>query len=513
MSESNPYRVIGDHLADILQDEQFADMYESTGRYAVSPSLLAMVTIFQFQEKVPDREAAEMVAMRLDWKYALHLPLDYPGFDFSILCDFRQRILEHGKEALIFDTILKKVQALGFIKKRGKQRTDSIAVVGAVRQLSILETVSETMRTTLAAMAKTDPAWVEKAVPAIFREQYAESRPDYRLTAEEREAALLQTGKDGYWLLEQVDASAPEGIKDLRELRTMRAVWEQRYHRVEGKVKVREKTIDATKLIVTPHDPGVRAGEKRGKKWHGEKVHVTETAEKGEVNFITDVTTANASSGDGESLGEIREGLAQRDLTPGEQYVDSGYVSGKQIADSEAEGIELIGPPLADTSPNGFKISDFAIDRMSRQAICPARHKSVKWSQRTDRDGSRAINIQFRASTCAACPLRDRCTSSQSGRSLHLGEHYETLEARRAEAKTEQFREKMRSRPAIEATLSELVRGYGLRRHRYRGDAKRHFENMLTGAACNLKRLVRALLARWERAKGDIGGEMALASI
>lgn len=343
MSETNPYRVIGDHLADILEDELFGDMYESTGRNAVSPSLLAMVTIFQFQEKLPDREAAEMVAMRLDWKYALKVPLDHPGFDFSILCDFRQRILEHGKEALIFDTILKKVQALGFIRKRGKQRTDSLAVVGAVRQLSVLETVSETMRTTLVAMAKADPAWVEKAVPAIFREQYAESRPDYKLTADEREAELreaelLKTGQDGFWLLDQVEASAPKEVKELEELQVMRTVWEQRYRWVEGKVAVRDKGVKATERIVTPHDPGVRAGEKRGKKWHGEKAHVTETAEAGEPNFITDVTTGNASGGDAEALPEIRERLAEREAMPGEQYVDSGYVSGKQMA-----GIELRG--------------------------------------------------------------------------------------------------------------------------------------------------------------------------
>lgn len=512
LANGDPYRVIGDHLADILADGAFADMYEATGRNAVWPSLLAMVTLFQFLEKVPDREAARMVVTRIDWKYALHLELDYLGFDFSILCDFRQRILEHGMEALIFDTILTKVQELGFLKKR-KQRTDSMAVIGAVRTLSVLEAVSETLRTTLAAMAKADSAWLDKAVPASFRERYLESRPDYKMTEKEREAEMLKAGQDGFWLLEQVDASAPKEIKALEEVGVMRRVWEQRYHRVEGKVAVREKTVKATELILTPHDPGVRAGEKRGKKWQGEKVHVTETAEKGEVNFITDVTTANASGGDAQALPEIRQKLAQRELMPEEQYVDSGYVSGKQIADSEAEGIELIGPPLADTSVNGFKISDFVIDRQARQASCPAGRKAAKWSRRTDRDGSKAINIQFRASDCSGCPLRDRCTSSRSGRSLHLSEHYETLEARRAEAKTEEFKEKMHSRPAIEATLSELVRGHGLRRHRYRGDAKRLFENLLKGAACNLKRLVRALLGRWEREWGAGWGELAVASI
>jgi transposase len=499
LAPTNPYRVIGDHLADILDDAQFAALYDSTGRAALSPSLLALVTLFQFMENLPDREAAEQVVVRLDWKYALHLPVTDAGFDFSCLCYFRRRLLEHAQERLVFEQILGKIQALGFIKKRGKQRTDSTAVLGAVRQLSALETVTETLRLAVRALAQAAPDWVAREVPASLVQAYAHSRSDYRLSADERRAAVQQVGQDGVWLLERLDATAPAALRDLETVQVLRTVWGQRYERVEGRVRVREKTVDCTELIVTPHDPGVRAGEKRGQKWHGDKVHVTETAEAEQPNFLTDVTTANATSGDGEALPQIRAHLDERAVLPAEQYVDSGYVSGPQLAQSQAAGIDLVGPPLEDTSPNHFKIADFAIERDARQAICPQGHCSVKWSVRTERDGSRAVNIQFAAATCAACPLRALCTTGQSGRSLHLSEHYELLAARRAAARTEAFRERMRARPAIEATLSELVRGHGLRRHRYRGEAKRHFENLLKGAACNLKRLVRALVARGER--------------
>jgi transposase len=458
-----------------------------------------LVTLFQFMENIPDREAAEQVVVRLDWKYALHLPVTDAGFDFSCLCYFRRRLLEHGQERLVFEQILGKIQALGFVKKRGKQRTDSTAVLGAVRQLSALETVTETLRLAVRALAQADPTWVAQEVPASFVEAYAHSRSDYRLSADERKAALQQVGQDGVWLLERLDATAPAAWHELEAVQVLRTVWEQRYERIEGRVRVRAKTVDCTELIVTPHDPGVRAGEKRGQKWHGDKVHVTETADAERPNFLTDVTTANATSGDLEALPQIRAHLSERAVVPAEQYVDSGYVSGSQLAQSQAAGIDLVGPPLPDTSPNQFKIAAFALDREAQQAICPQGHASVKWSERTERDGSRAVNIQFAAATCAACPLRAPCTSGKSGRSLHLSEHYEVLVARRAEAQTAAFRERMRARPAIEATLSELVRGHGLRRHRYRGEAKRRFENLLKGAACNLKRLVRALVARWER--------------
>lgn len=496
LAPTDRYRVIGDHLADLLDDTQFADLYESTGRAAISPSLLALVTLFQFLEDLPDREAAAQVVVRLDWKYALHLPLGYTGFDYSCLCHFRQRLLTHHQDRLVFDTLLHRIQALGFIKKRGKQRTDSLAVLGAVRRLSALETVSETLRLAMRALLEADAAWTEGAVPASFREQYLHVRPDYRLTPAEQAALLLEMGQDGSWLLDRV-AGAPPPLPDLAAIAVLRAVWGQRYVREGGPVRVREQLVDCTERIVTPHDPGVRAGEKRGTGWHGDKVHITETAEPGGPNFLTDVTTAPAPSGDAAALPTIRAQLAAHDLLPGEQYVDSGYISGAQLAQSQAAGIELVGPALEDTSTNQFKIADFVIDREAHQATCPAGHHAVKWSVRTDRDGSRAVNIQFAAATCAACPWRAHCTNSRSGRSLHLNEHHALLVARRAAARTDAFRARMRARPAIEATLSELVRVHGLRRHRYRGEAKRHFEHLLKAAACNLKRLARALVARW----------------
>lgn len=490
---TSPYRVIGDQLADLLDDAQFADLYAPTGRAAISPSLLALVTVFQFLEDVPDREAATLVAVRLDWKYALHLPLGYAGFDFSCLCYFRQRVLAAGQEARLFETVLARVRALGFLKKRGKQRTDSLAVLGAVRQLSQLELVGETLRLAVRALEQVAPAWAAAALPASFRARYAQTRPDYRLTATERQAALVEVGQDGAWLLDRIDAGAPPAVRALGAVATLRAVWAQRYERAAGRVAVRAQTVDCTELLVTPHDPGVRAGQKRGKQWHGEKVHVTETAVAGGPNFITDVTTGNASGGDVEALPEIRARLAARDLLPAEQVVDAGYVSGQQLAESERAGIELVGPPLADTSKNGFKLADFTIDRAAKQATCPAGQRSTKWAERTERDGSRAVHIQFSAAVCAACPLRAQCTTGRSGRSLSLSEHYERLAARRAEAQTPAFKARLRARAAIEATLSELVRKHGLRRHRYRGTAKRHFENLLKATACNLKRLVRAL--------------------
>ena len=86
-----------------------------------------------------------------------------------------------------------------------------------------------------------------------------------------------KVGQDGVWLLERLDATAPTALRDLEAVQVLRAVWDQCYERVDGRTRVREKLVDCTEVIVTPHDPGVRAAEKRGTKWRGDKVHVTET--------------------------------------------------------------------------------------------------------------------------------------------------------------------------------------------------------------------------------------------
>src|SRR5487761_1113273 len=145
LGPTNPYRVLGDQLADLFADVDFAPLYTPHGRAAISPSILALVTVFQFLEDVPDRQAAELVRVRLDWKYALHLSLSDAGFDFSCLCYFRRRLLDHQQEGALFETVLARIRALGLVRKRAQHRTDSIAVLGAVKALSRLELVNETL--------------------------------------------------------------------------------------------------------------------------------------------------------------------------------------------------------------------------------------------------------------------------------------------------------------------------------------------------------------------------------
>jgi transposase len=118
----------------------------------------------QFAEGLSGRQAADAVRARIDWKYALSLKLDDPGFDASILREFRRRLFEGGSERLLFDHLLDRFRETGLVKARGKQRTDSTRILAVVRGLNRLELVGETMRHALDTLSTIAPEWLRERV-------------------------------------------------------------------------------------------------------------------------------------------------------------------------------------------------------------------------------------------------------------------------------------------------------------------------------------------------------------
>jgi len=143
---THPLRLIGDRLGEFVSETDFANLYSHDGTPAVSPALLAMVTVLQVREWLSDRQAAAMVVCRVDWKYALHLPLDYAGFDFCELHEFRHRLLSNQIEARVFDQLLTSLHHAGLLSAHRLLRTASIASIEAVHELSRVELVRETLR-------------------------------------------------------------------------------------------------------------------------------------------------------------------------------------------------------------------------------------------------------------------------------------------------------------------------------------------------------------------------------
>jgi transposase len=208
--KGNRYMQMHDALGSIYSDGQFAGLFSQTGQPAEAPARLALVLVLQFAEGLSDRQAADAVRGRIDWKYALALELTDPGFDASVLSEFRTRLLHGEAEHLLLETLLTLLQEHGLLKARGTQRTDSTHILAAIRTLNRLELVGETMRYALNRLAVVAPAWLRAHMQPAWPERYGSRVENYRFpkadAARQRLAATI--GADGFALLQA--AYAPD---------------------------------------------------------------------------------------------------------------------------------------------------------------------------------------------------------------------------------------------------------------------------------------------------------------
>ena len=421
-----------DRLGAIFTDEQFASLFPKSGQPAECPWRLALVTLLQFGENLSDRRAADAVRSRIDWKYLLGLSLKNPGFDASVLSEFRSRFVKGGAESLLFDRLLVLCREQGFLAQHGRQRTDSTHVLGAVRSLTRLACAIETLRTALDALAVAAP-----------------------------DAAPSEPGK-------------------LQVLR-----WRTE---VEG-------YPSSALMVASPHDPDVHYAKKRQTTWIGYKVHLTEICESGQPNLITHVETTTAPVVDRAVLADVHAALKGKDLRPERHLVDAGYIDADGlVASARDHGITLVGPPPADNqwqarTEGAFAIEQFDLDWDRQIATCPAGQTSESWIPDTN-GGHDNVRIRFSLTHCKACLLKARCTRSDR-RILapRRRQEHETLVAARTAAKDPAFIAERKRRAGIEGTLSKAVRTNGLRRSRCIGAAKTHLQQVLTAAAINLGRI------------------------
>lgn len=505
-ANNNLYLTIGDKIGYLFTDDDFIDLYGSEGAAAgVSPAFLTLVTIFQFIENIPDRQAAEQVRARIDWKYALHLPLEHAGFDFSVLSDFRQRLVNHEAGSRIFKRVLERLVELELLRSGGKQRTDATYVLSAVRDLSRLELVAETMRLALEALAEQDPVWLRTIAQVHWYERYNRILTTFRLPRgrQRQQDLAFEIGADGFYLLEQVQTVGTDPtLAQLAELQLLDQVWRQQFEQTGGQVRWRlpQQMPPGAEQIATPHDPEARHTARKTQTWTGYQVHLSETCEAHRPHVITHVETRPATTAEITVLDDIHQGLAQVNLLPDQHLVDNGYIAGHAIvASQQRSGVQLIGPVADDTSwparqPDGLTADQFQMDWEQKRAICPEGHSSIYWSEAPNQYGHPTVNIQFAKNRCWACPARARCTqATHTGRTLHLSLHFEAILNRRQEQQTADFKATYAARAGVEGTISAAVRSHGARRSRYIGQSKTTLQEFFMATAINLKRAARWL--------------------
>jgi transposase len=513
--KGHPYLTLRDALGPIFQDEDFVALFPACGQPGLPPWRLALIIILQFRENLADRQAAEAVRARIDWKYLLGLELTDPGFDFSVLSEFRGRLLEGSAEELLLTQLLERCRALGLLKARGQQRTDSTHVLAAIRVLNRVELVAETLRAALNALATVAPAWLQGMAPLAWYARYAKRIEDARLPQEpaQREAYAQTVGEDGYTLLDALEGpEAPEELRALPMIETLRRTWQRHYDRTVGEaaaggerparhvcLKDSRALPPAAEGIESPYDGDARYRHKRDTEWTGYMVHVSETCEPTAPHLLTHVHTTTAAVHEAMCTEAIHEGLVAKDVPPSEHLVDAAYIDAELLVSSrEQHGIILRGPTRPNQSwqaqiEGGYSIEHFAVDWERQQVRCPEGKTSVRWLESNAASRGPYIHVRFSPHDCGSCATRALCTrAKQQPRALQLQPRaqYEALHAARTWYASEEGQQLYTQRAGIEGTLSQGVRAFGLRHTRYRGLPKTHLQHIAIAAAINIDRLV-----------------------
>src|SRR6266536_1948869 len=513
--------VIRHELGELFADEEFAAAFADRGPAGWSPGRLMLVTVLQAVENLTDRQAAVQVRDAVSWKYALGLALDDPGFDYSILSEFRTRLVEHAMQRRVLDLLVARLVDKGLLKARGKQRTDSTHVLAAVRQLNQIELVGETVRACVEALAAAAPDWVAARLDVGWQRRYGARVDSWRMPASKTKRAALGAdyARDGAALLRAVwDPSSPAWLAHLPAVEVLRRVLIQNVV-VDvdrgGREVIRLREADTDGLppgrcrIVSPYDTDARWGGKRDLTWNGYKLHISESCNAepptGPVddvpdappNLITNVATTDASVPDVAVTEPIHADLLRRQVLPAEHYVDSGYPSADLLVSSLTTfGVRLVTPMLADTSPQaragaGFDRTGFTVDWQTATVTYPQGQASTSWTPATQR-GTDVIVVKFAGETCQPCPVKNLCsTATRGGRQLTLRPRpvQEALDQARAEQATTDWQRRYARRAGVESTIAQAVKVTDARRARYRGLPKTRLEHNTMAAALNLIRL------------------------
>jgi transposase len=359
--KGNRSLLVRETLGTLFTATLFVELFPTRGQPALAPWRLALVTLIQDIEGLPDRQAAEAVRTRMDWKYVLGLWLTDPGFDCSVLSEFRARLGEHSAPERVVDGLLEACQKNGWLAGGGRQRTDSPHGLARVRRLTRIDLVGETRRAALTALAVAAPDWLQQHSRPDGWERSALPFEVTRLAKSQaqRETVALTVGQDGLALLAALEAE-PQVVwlREIPAMQTLQQVWQEPSQVREGTLlwRPRDDLPPASALMASPYDVEARSALKRATEWVGDQVPLTETGDADRPHLIPQGTTTPAPSAESAMTTPIHQALERTGLLPGQQIVDTG--SGDE-GSGAAPSVSGGGPPGAGAAQYGGDPSGF----------------------------------------------------------------------------------------------------------------------------------------------------------
>jgi hypothetical protein len=480
----------------LFRDEDLAELYcPDNGRPSLPPSLLSGVTLLQFYDNVSDQEAVERTCFDLRWKVALHLPLDFAGFDPSCLSYFRKRLVEHQQERYAFDRLITVARTAGFLPDKVTLLTDTTWVKGAGAVQDTYTLIRKAIRKLLRQLGYALPSQRRGLAPqvqqllATYLDQDRKANIDW--TDPQQRAGQLQV------LVQDAEATLELATQHTEDAEVRSTGWlltkilgDDLVPDDHGEPQLGEGTAPDRILSVT--DPEIRHGHKsKAQRFDGFKTAVVTEVES---ELILDVADLAASSGDGQHLMPTVKRVEEHAGVTVERVIgDGAYPSGENLAACATHApqpVDLVGPLTRPADPAVAK-SAFQIDLDAKQATCPEGHTVT--GTRARLHGRAAVEYRFPRQTCEMCRLFARCVQGKvQGRTVRTDDYDQYRQAARLRQETVEFKELYRKRSRVERKQAELVR-HGWRRTRYLGQAKRQLQRLWTAAVVNLKRLFKLI--------------------
>ena len=486
------FAFLAEHREALFPAAAFADMYPSpNGRPSLPPQVLAATVVLQALHGLSDFETVQQLRCDLRWKAACGLGLLDGGFDPSLLTYFRRRLARSGEPNRLFATVREVVAATGVLVGKHRRALDSVVLDDAV---ATQDTVTQLIAAVRRVIREVPGAAEAAGVWCTAHDYRDPGKPKIAWDDEEARAALVAAlVTDALNLLEhlprqRLSERAANAVGLLALVAGQDVEPAEGSDGSDGRWRIAQRT--APDRVVSTVDPEARHIHKnRTRHQDGFKGHVSFEPETG---LFTAVVLAGGSGA------ANHEAAIAASLLAGEQEKltvlgDTAYGTGDLRQRLQADGHTLVikPPPVRQAIPGGFTIDDFTIDDQAGTATCPAGHTAALG--RPHADGSRLA--QFKA-LCNGCPLRQRCTTSKTGRVLRVHPQHALLAAARRAAADRAWQDEYRRwRPPVERAIAWLV-ARGNRRVPYRGITKNNTWLHHRAAALNLRRLVNLGLTR-----------------
>jgi IS5 family transposase len=473
------FTFLGEHRRELFPDGLFEDLFPSgRGRPSVPADVMAAVITLQALHGLSDSETVDALTYDLRWKAACGLPVTAAGFHSTTLTYWRRRLAASERPNRIFEVVKAVVAETGVLTGKTRRVLDSTVLDDAVAtQDTVIQLIAAIRR-----VRREVPGAGEVVAQHCSAHDYDDpGKPAIAWNDQAaRERLVDALVRDALAVLEVLDHKQPDDPKAADAMALLALVAGQDVELVdEGADPPRWRIAQrvAPDRVISVVDPEARHAHKTvHRRQDGFKAHL---AVEPDTGLITDCSLTKASGSDTHDA-VVGVGLLDGEGGPVEVLGDSAYGTGQARADLAAAGhTAIIKPiPLRAAVIDGFTVDDFTVNEAAGTVTCPN-----GLTRRLTRTRAAVFGV-----ACRDCPLRARCTTSRTGRTLRLHEHELLLRAARRQAETPEFQTIYRQhRPMVERSIAWLTRRN--RKLRYRGIAKNDHWLHHRAAALNLRRL------------------------